>query len=60
MAWRRAAVIVAAYWDRYQIPWSEKTPSHKHIEMLFVPFPQQHEQPEERNLDFRTVASEKA
>lgn len=42
------------------LPWFVKMPSHKHIEMLFVPFPQHHEQPEAKKEDFRSVAKEKA
>lgn len=51
---------IKSFIDGRFLSWFHKAPSHKHIEMLFVPFPQHHEQSEERKLDFRTVASEKA
>lgn len=51
---------IKSFIEGHFLPWFAKAPSQKHIEMLFVPFPQHHEQSEEKKLDFRTVASEKA
>ncbi|NYI69493.1 hypothetical protein GGQ54_000053 [Naumannella cuiyingiana] len=51
---------IKSFIDGHFLPWFDKAPSHTHIEMLFVPFPQHHEQPEEKKEDFRAVASEKA
>ncbi|SHJ48331.1 hypothetical protein SAMN02745244_02606 [Tessaracoccus bendigoensis DSM 12906] len=51
---------IKSFIDGHFLPWFAKAPSHKHIEMLFVPFPQHHEQQEEKGKDFRVVASEKA
>ncbi|GEM_PF-1461151 len=51
---------IKSFIEGHFLPWFVKMPSHKHIEMLFVPFPQHHEQSEEKKADFRTVATEKA
>lgn len=51
---------IKSFIDGHFLPWFDKVPSHKHIEMLFVPFPQHHEQREEKKKDFRVVASERA
>ncbi len=42
------------------LPWFDKVPSHKYIEMLFVPFPQHHEQVEDKKEDYRIIAAKKA
>ena len=55
-----AAKPIKSFIDGHFLSWFAKVPSHKYIEMLFVPFPQHHEQSEEVDRDFRVIASEKA
>lgn len=42
------------------LPWFVKHPSHKYVELLFVPILQHHELAERRSEDFRVVAREEA
>lgn len=51
---------IKSFIDGHFLSWFTKVPSHKYIELLFVPFPQHHEQPEEVGRDFRVIASERA
>jgi len=51
---------IKAFIDGHFLPWFVKSPSHSHVEMLFVPILQHHELDEDKKEDFRVVAREKA
>ena len=51
---------IKSFIDGHFLPWFVKSPSHKHIEMLFVPILQHQELSESKKEDFRFVATEQA
>lgn len=51
---------IKSFIDGHFLPWFVKSPSHKHIEMLFVPILQHQELGESKKEDFRFVATEQA
>lgn len=51
---------IKAFIEGHFLPWFVKSPSHKYIEMLFVPILQHHELGESKEDNFRVVANEQA
>lgn len=51
---------IKSFIDGHFFPWFVKSPSHKHVEMLFVPILQHQELGESKKEDFRVVATEQA
>lgn len=51
---------IKSFIEGHFLPWFEKSPSHQHIEMLFVPILQHHELRENKKENFRRVAKEQA
>ncbi len=54
------AKSIKSFIDGDFLPWFVKAPSHRHIEVLFVPIPQHHEQVEDKKEDYRIIAAAKA
>ncbi len=51
---------IKSFIDGHFLPWFVKPPSHKHVELLFVPIPQHHELDEASGKDFWNLAREEA
>lgn len=51
---------IKAFIDGHFLPWFIKPPSHKHIELLFIPKLQHHELKEDKTHDFAVIAREQA